>query len=598
MASALAIMDHPLVSELVLIAEFVAKIPLLLVVLSRRSARSVSSLTLYLELFADAINVVYFVNLMGVNPSTSIHDWAEYGSFFLQTAVLIVAKASFDVLTFWDTLGLPAVVAMVFCVVLLYYLLKQDAIRIYGDGSLPRLSLVWLLIALLLKIAAQVSQLIKTANWLIGIETKGKAPRSRTAIETLSLISSLCLAMSAARKVKQFSERQNQTMKQLYMIFFMLHVLSFIFIGLTTLMSARLPRDTTSARVAENGQEPRKISDKDQKTTMSSNGSTGHGKSEVPSTDNSEAERIEKQVQKEVHLGKKELFRYLSDEHCPVPWKVIQGTGEVNDPRIEVDPTNSFCVRLTATFETSPETIISLLINDDLRQKWEGKRDPKIGLHFKVVRQYNQQARLVYFTIPGFWPVSGRDFVILNHYELDTENGVFMELSKSIANKSYPPNKGDYVRAHLPLSGALVRAVPDSSLLCQLQYLVVVDPKGRIPSFMVKSILEKVVPGMMRRMNKIAGRTGVLDKPIEPEVVATVTPPDTEEPTAEENDALVHPEAALSEFNGANASMFVRKVLKALDNVKKLLSRIDSEKATKMLVLLGLLLLIVRAFRR
>lgn len=101
---------------------------------------------------------------------------------------------------------------------------------------------------------------------------------------------------------------------------------------------------------------------------------------------------------------------------------------------------------------------------------------------FKTLEEVSDSTFINYCRFKGIGPVSDRDFVILENYELSEDKTRFVDASKSIEHQ-YPLPKG-VVRGWVYIAGYIVEQTSEKT--CRVTYISDTDVRGMIPDFVKK----------------------------------------------------------------------------------------------------------------
>ena len=128
----------------------------------------------------------------------------------------------------------------------------------------------------------------------------------------------------------------------------------------------------------------------------------------------------------------------------------------------------------------SAEEIRSLLWTYNRKKEWDDSLE-----EIYVISQFSEDFRLIYQRFSAPWPVSGRDFVFATKY-YSTEQGILIIGQSIDANI---PIKDGIVRGEVICSAYLLKPLSNTST--EVTYMVAIDPKGSIPTFIVNSVGKK-----------------------------------------------------------------------------------------------------------
>jgi len=157
-------------------------------------------------------------------------------------------------------------------------------------------------------------------------------------------------------------------------------------------------------------------------------------------------------------------YEKLTDES---PIKIIKATGKLNCSAEKI-----FHKIWDQTYEEKKKTDDSLLKD-------------------AVLEKIDDHTIITYQSYKAPWPVSSRDFLFLRSKVV--EDGNIYQVDVSIEHNSKPvetTTKNGFVRAKLIVSGYVY--VPKGDNECEATHIVLMDPCGNIPSFLVNSNTAKI----------------------------------------------------------------------------------------------------------
>ncbi|XP_075796905.1 START domain-containing protein 10-like isoform X1 [Pelodiscus sinensis] len=142
--------------------------------------------------------------------------------------------------------------------------------------------------------------------------------------------------------------------------------------------------------------------------------------------------------------------------------------------------------------EVPAETVYDVLHDIEYRRKWDMS---VIDTH--DIAQLATNADVGYYAWKCPKPLKNRDVVTLRSWQVVDK--YFMIINFSVKHPQYPPRR-DLVRAVSILAGYLVQSTGPNS--CTLTYLAQVDPKGKLPKWVVNKASQYLAPRMLKKMLK------------------------------------------------------------------------------------------------
>ncbi|CAK5077245.1 unnamed protein product [Meloidogyne enterolobii] len=108
----------------------------------------------------------------------------------------------------------------------------------------------------------------------------------------------------------------------------------------------------------------------------------------------------------------------------------------------------------------------------------------------------DQNNDVCYYTVGSLPPFRNRDFVLLRSWaDLGKEKFI---LAHSVWHDKFPPTK-DYIRGTVYLTINYVKALEKG---CQFTYLTLVDPKGKLPNWLINRVTKTIAPRLCKKLRK------------------------------------------------------------------------------------------------
>jgi START domain len=143
-------------------------------------------------------------------------------------------------------------------------------------------------------------------------------------------------------------------------------------------------------------------------------------------------------------------------------------------------PEGKQLIRSVGVINHTPEEIAEFVLDISKKKRWDGMSE-----EISIVKEFDQNFKIIYESFYAPWPVSHRDFVYaIKVFKRD--DGVLL-IAKSI-NAGVPERRG-VVRGEIIVSGFYLKSLGPSAT--NVTYLVSVDPKGSLPGFIVNMLGKK-----------------------------------------------------------------------------------------------------------
>lgn len=172
----------------------------------------------------------------------------------------------------------------------------------------------------------------------------------------------------------------------------------------------------------------------------------------------------------------------------------------VSLPEVSVDSslTNSFCFRVKADFPQIPaESVFALFADISGRGQWDAMCDS-----IRVLKQIDPLTFIYHLKLKATWPSTARDSLAISAFR-KLADGRFVTVAWSIVDDELcpPDQSGNFIRMHTRIASNIL--TPKDSGGCSLIQLIDGDPKGSIPSYLIKKVSTKSFPATMERIKQI-----------------------------------------------------------------------------------------------
>ncbi|XP_030755427.1 START domain-containing protein 10-like isoform X2 [Sitophilus oryzae] len=157
--------------------------------------------------------------------------------------------------------------------------------------------------------------------------------------------------------------------------------------------------------------------------------------------------------------------------------------------------TSSFrMVKIHSVFnKISAETMFDVLHDPDYRKEWDEHMMASIDIGY-----LNPNNDVGYYALSCPSPLKNRDFVLQRSW-LDM-NDEKLILNHSVNHKDYGPRR-EFIRAVSYLTGFVVRRRNEG---CFLGYISQTDPRGKLPSWLVNKVTQKLAPNVVKQLKLAA----------------------------------------------------------------------------------------------
>ena len=161
------------------------------------------------------------------------------------------------------------------------------------------------------------------------------------------------------------------------------------------------------------------------------------------------------------------------------------------------DPATPFCFRTTATFPAnSAPAAFALFAAIPLRSKWDA-----MCQSIQILKTIDPLTFIYHLKLKATWPTTPRDSLMIAAFR-KLKDGRFISVAWSIEDDSLCPADptGAYIRMHTRISANLFTPTSPTSFL--LSQLIDADPKGSIPSYVIKKVSAKSFPATIESIKQ------------------------------------------------------------------------------------------------
>lgn len=162
-----------------------------------------------------------------------------------------------------------------------------------------------------------------------------------------------------------------------------------------------------------------------------------------------------------------------------------------------IDPATPFCFRTTASFSNhTAASAFALFAAVPQRAKWDA-----MCQSIQVLKTIDPLTFIYHLKLKSTWPTTPRDSLMLAAFRKLTD-GRYISVAWSIEDNSLcPPDpSGSYIRMHTRISANLFTPTGPSSFT--LTQLIDADPKGSIPSYVIKKVSAKSFPATIESITR------------------------------------------------------------------------------------------------
>lgn len=162
-----------------------------------------------------------------------------------------------------------------------------------------------------------------------------------------------------------------------------------------------------------------------------------------------------------------------------------------------IDPATPFCFRTTSSFSNhTAASAFALFAAVPQRAKWDA-----MCQSIQVLKTIDPLTFIYHLKLKSTWPTTPRDSLMLAAFRKLTD-GRYISVAWSIEDDSLcPPDpSGSYIRMHTRISANLFTPTSPSSFT--LTQLIDADPKGSIPSYVIKKVSAKSFPATIESITR------------------------------------------------------------------------------------------------
>lgn len=155
-----------------------------------------------------------------------------------------------------------------------------------------------------------------------------------------------------------------------------------------------------------------------------------------------------------------------------------------------IDPAHPFCFRIRADFPNqSPVSAFAFFSNVSSRPEWDSMCES-----IEVLKVFDELTCIYHLKLKKKWPATARDSLMFSAFR-KLKDGRFVSVAWSIEDDNLcpPDSSASFIRMSTRISANLFepRSSGEGFVLTQL---IDGDPKGNIPSYVVKSVSAKAFP--------------------------------------------------------------------------------------------------------
>jgi|TARA_B110000495_G_scaffold81886_1_gene70382 hypothetical protein len=179
-------------------------------------------------------------------------------------------------------------------------------------------------------------------------------------------------------------------------------------------------------------------------------------------------------------------------------WDVVGTTKGVKVERTTMADSALFAFRGKGTFDVPIGLLVTVLKDEKLAVEWVD-----LMLEHSVVRTIDEGSNLIYESYGLPWPISDRDYLMIERYTYDGTTKVFTIDYESVTDPAKPVSS-KFVRAVAYRTFWRLEQVGPGRTKVEVE--VFTDPKGVLPSWLINLIQEdwpwKTIDGLVRRAQK------------------------------------------------------------------------------------------------
>ena len=179
-------------------------------------------------------------------------------------------------------------------------------------------------------------------------------------------------------------------------------------------------------------------------------------------------------------------------------WDKVGTTKNVKVERKTMADSPLFAFRGKGTFNVPIGHLVTVLKDGTLAVEWVD-----LMLEHTVIRKIDESSNLIYESYGLPWPISDRDYLMIERYTYDGTTKVFTIDYESVTDPAKPVSR-DFVRAIAFRTFWRLEQVGLGRTKVEVE--VFTDPKGVLPSWLINLIQEdwpwKTIDGLVRRAQK------------------------------------------------------------------------------------------------
>mmetsp|Transcript_3105 Transcript_3105/g.10842 ORF Transcript_3105/g.10842 Transcript_3105/m.10842 type:complete len:230 (-) Transcript_3105:55-744(-) len=213
----------------------------------------------------------------------------------------------------------------------------------------------------------------------------------------------------------------------------------------------------------------------------------------------------------------KKAYDFTREAEQADDWKVYATEGDVTIERRNIAGHSLQMYRGVKTFPGNPRAVQKSLfaMRTESLKKWDKTfkhLEPEYLHKDDEVEEGEPLLHMDYMISELPWPVWNRDFVIANGVFVSDDKKKVYQAAMSVPDESYPPRPPQpkqMVRGHIDLSSFVFAAADedsdiDSSQNTRLERILLVDPKGSLPSWLVNSMAKKQIVDFVNNIATLA----------------------------------------------------------------------------------------------
>jgi len=161
-------------------------------------------------------------------------------------------------------------------------------------------------------------------------------------------------------------------------------------------------------------------------------------------------------------------------------WENIKNSQELVAFKRKTD-SGIHLIKAIAEMDRSPEEVFNIIWDYERKHEWD-----EMLLESTLVQEFESDLRVLYNRFHAPWPVSERDFVFASKKYIE-DSGSILVVGCSV--DAGVPERNKTVRGEILASGFYIEKLSETR--CRVTYLVNVDPKGSLPTWLVNKMSGK-----------------------------------------------------------------------------------------------------------